>query len=191
LSTNQTRRITPAGFSWRPVLNLRAVRTPHLNCGIAGTLMRGGGGAATVGSAVLLLGLANILAVPICEPSAAFGRLPPIPAAPPPRPPPPPPPLANEAVGEAKTTRNTKATFTDVFDMGSSTICSLNAPSRGADVGSQSIDISWFTPICFIRTMRGESAGSRRRVFLAVKCRDDLVCRHWFKRECGQWRQVL
>jgi hypothetical protein len=120
--------------------------------------MRGGGGAATVGSADLL-GLANILAAPICAPSAAFGRLPPIPAAPPPRPPPPPPPLANEAVGEAKTTRNTKATFTDVFDMGSSTICSLNAPSRGADVGSQSIDISWFTPICFIRTMRGEGAG--------------------------------
>ena len=98
--------------------------------------MRGGGGAATVGSAVLLLGLANILAVPICEPSAAFGRLPPIAAPPPPRPP-----LANEAVGEAKTTRNTKATFTDVFDMGSSTICSLNAPSRGADVGSQSIAV--------------------------------------------------
>jgi len=118
----------PAGFSWRPVLNLRAARTPHLNCGIAGTLMRGGGGAATVGNAVLLLGLANILAVPICAPSAAFGRLPPIAAEPPPRPPPPPPPLANEAVGEAKTTRNTKATFTDVFDMGSSTICSLNAP---------------------------------------------------------------
>ena len=139
--------------------------------------MRGGGGAATVGSAVLLLGLANILAVPICEPSAAFGRLPPIPAAPPPRPPPPPPPLANEAVGEAKTTRNTKATFTDVFDMGSSTICSLNAPSRGADVGSQSIDISWFTPICFIRTMRGEGVGSRPpvhalRVFALVATPD-------------------
>jgi hypothetical protein len=102
----------PAGFSWRPVLNLRAALTPHLNCGIAGTLMRGGGGAATVGSAVLLLGLANILAAPICAPSAAFGRLPPIPAAPPPR--------ANEAVGKA--TKNTKATFTDIFDMGSSTI---------------------------------------------------------------------
>src|SRR5258708_30201307 len=55
--------------------------------------------------------------------------------------PPPCPPLANEAVGEAKTTKNTKATFTDVFDMGSSTICSLSAPSRGADVGWQSIDI--------------------------------------------------
>ncbi len=50
-------------------------------------------------------------------------------------------PLANEAAGEAKTTKNTKATFTDVFDMGSSTICSLSAPSRGADVGWQSIDI--------------------------------------------------
>src|SRR4030088_2141996 len=103
--------------------------------------MRGGGGAATVGSADLL-GLANILAAPICAPSAAFGRLPPIPAAPPPRPPPPPPPRANEAVGEAKTTKNTKATFTDVFDMGSSTICSLNAPQgRGADVGWQSIAV--------------------------------------------------
>jgi hypothetical protein len=104
----------PAGFSWRPVLNLRAALTPHLNCGIAGTLMRGGGGAATVGSAVLLLGLANILAVPICAPSAAFGRLPPIPAAPPP------PPRANEAAGVAKTMNNAIATFTftEVFDMG-------------------------------------------------------------------------
>ena len=79
--------------------------------------MRGGGGAATVGSAVLLLGLANILAVPICEPSAAFGRLPPIAAPPPPRPPPP---LANEAAGVAKTMNNAIATFTftEVFDMG-------------------------------------------------------------------------
>jgi hypothetical protein len=82
--------------------------------------MRGGGGAATVGSAVLLLGLANILAVPICAPSAAFGRLPPIPAAPPPSPPPP---RANEAAGVAKTMNNAIATFTftEVFDMGSST----------------------------------------------------------------------
>ena len=113
----RARRFTPAGFSWRPVLNLRAGRTPHLNCGIAGTLMRGGGGAATVGRAVLLLGLANILAVPICAPSAAFGRLPPIPTAPPPRPPPP---RANEAAGVAKTMNNAIATFTftEVFDMG-------------------------------------------------------------------------
>jgi hypothetical protein len=73
--------------------------------------MRGGVGAATVGSANLLLGLANILAAPICAPSA-FGRLPPIPAAPPPR--------ANEAAGVAKTMNNAIATFTftEVFDMG-------------------------------------------------------------------------
>jgi hypothetical protein len=110
----------PAGFSWRPDLNLRAARTPHLafgaSCGIAGTPMRGGGGAATVGGANLLLGLANIVAVPICAPSAAFGRLPPIPAAPPPSPPP----RANEAAGVAKTMNNAIATFTftEVFDMG-------------------------------------------------------------------------
>ena len=72
--------------------------------------MRGGGGAATVGGASLLLGLANILAAPICAPSAAFGRLPPIAA--------PPPPLANEAAGVAKTRDNAIATFTEVFDMG-------------------------------------------------------------------------
>jgi hypothetical protein len=74
--------------------------------------MRGGGGAATVGSAVLLLGLANILAVPICAPSAAFGRLPPIPAAPAPR--------ANEAAGVAETMNNAIATFTftELYDMG-------------------------------------------------------------------------
>jgi hypothetical protein len=75
--------------------------------------MRGGGGAATVGIAVLLEGLANILAVPIFAPSAAFGRLPPIPAAPPP-------PRANEAAGVAETMNNAIATFTftEVFDMG-------------------------------------------------------------------------
>jgi hypothetical protein len=71
--------------------------------------MRGGGGAATVGALPTLLGLANILAAPICAPSAAFGRLPPIPAAPPPR--------ANEAAGVAKTMNNAIATFTEVFDM--------------------------------------------------------------------------
>jgi hypothetical protein len=76
--------------------------------------MRGGGGAATPGALPTLLGLANMLAAPICEPSAAFGRLPPIAA------PPPPPPLANEAAGVAKTRDNAIATFTftEVFDMG-------------------------------------------------------------------------
>ena len=72
--------------------------------------MRGGGGAATVGALPTLLGLANILAAPICAPSAAFGRLPPIAA--------PPPPLTNEAAGVAKTMNNAIATFTEVFDMG-------------------------------------------------------------------------
>ena len=62
--------------------------------------------------------LANILAAPICAPSAAFGRLPPIPAALPPRPPPP---RANEAAGVAKIMNNAIATFTEVFDMVSST----------------------------------------------------------------------
>jgi len=70
--------------------------------------MRGGGGAATVGIANLLLGLANMVAAPICAPSAAFGRLPPIAAPPPPRPPPP---LANEAAGVAKTRDNAIATL--------------------------------------------------------------------------------
>ena len=77
--------------------------------------MRGGGGAATPGALPTLLGFANMLAAPICAPSAAFGRLPPIPAAPPPRPPPP---RANEAAGVAKTMNNAIATFTEVFDMG-------------------------------------------------------------------------
>jgi hypothetical protein len=31
--------------------------------------------------------------------------------------------------------------------------------------------------------MRGEGAGSRRRVFLAVYRATDLGCRHWLKRE--------
>src|SRR5258706_15351462 len=89
----------------------------YLNCGIAGRLIRGGGGAATPGALPTLLGLANMLAAPICEPSAGFGRLPPIAAPPPPRPPPP---LANEAAGVAKTRDNAIATFTftEVFDIG-------------------------------------------------------------------------
>jgi hypothetical protein len=77
--------------------------------------MRGGGGAATLEALPTPLGSANIPAAPICAPSAAFGRLPPIAAPPPPRPPPP---LANEAAGVAKTRNNAIATFTEVFDMG-------------------------------------------------------------------------
>jgi hypothetical protein len=41
-----------------------------------------------------------------------------------------------------------------------------------------------------IQTSRGKPAGSRRRVFLAVYDPADLSCSRWFKRECGQWRQV-
>src|SRR5258706_5883250 len=110
-------------LSGRPRLGARGARrewpAPHLNCGIAGTLMRGGGGAATPGAVPTLLRLGHMLAAPICEPSAAFGRLPPIAAPPPPRPPTPPPP-ANEAAGVAKTRDNAIATFTftEVFDMG-------------------------------------------------------------------------
>src|SRR5258706_10222390 len=71
-------------LSGRPRLGARGARgerpAPHLNCGIAGTLMRGGGGAATPGAVATLLGLGNILARPIFEPSAPFRRAPPIPA---------------------------------------------------------------------------------------------------------------
>jgi hypothetical protein len=100
-----------------PVVRAGSGQHPHLNFGIAGTLMRGGGGAATPGALPTRLGLANILAAPICEPSAAFGRLPPIAAAPPPGPPAP---RANEAAGVAKTMNSAIATFTftEVFDMG-------------------------------------------------------------------------
>jgi hypothetical protein len=85
----------------------------HLNCGIAGTVMRGGGGAATLGAFRIPLGSTDIF--PKAPRRAAFGRAPPtppecpIPAAPPPR--------ANEAAGVAKTMNNAIATFTEVFDM--------------------------------------------------------------------------
>src|SRR5258708_18126326 len=83
-------------LSGRPRLGARGARgewpAPHLNCGIARALLRGGGRAATPEALPTRLRLANILAAPICEPSAAFGRLLPLAAPPPPRPPPP---LAN------------------------------------------------------------------------------------------------
>jgi hypothetical protein len=40
---------------------------------------------------------------------------------------------ANEAAGEAKTTKNAQATFTEVFDMGESS--TINTPSVEVDVG--------------------------------------------------------
>jgi hypothetical protein len=86
----------------------------HLNCGITGTLMRGGGGAATLPALPTPLGSTDIFSN--APRVAAFGRAPPtppecpIPAGPPPR--------ANEAAGVAKIMNNAIATFTEVFDMG-------------------------------------------------------------------------
>ena len=86
----------------------------HLNCGIAGTVMRGGGGAATLAALPTPLGSTDIFSN--APRVAAFGRAPPtppecpIPAEPPPR--------ANDAAGKAKTMKTAKATFTEVFDMG-------------------------------------------------------------------------
>jgi hypothetical protein len=83
--------------------------------------MRGGGIGATLEAFPLPLGSTDIFSN--APRVAAFGRAPPtaaecpIPAEPPPR--------ANEAAGKAKTTKKRKATFTEVFDMGSSTKISL------------------------------------------------------------------
>jgi hypothetical protein len=83
----------------------------HLNCGIVGTFMRGGGIGATFLAFPIPLGSTNILFN--APNAAAFGRPPPkCPVAAEPAP------CANEAAGEAKTTKNAKATFTEVLDMG-------------------------------------------------------------------------
>src|SRR5258708_40313051 len=92
----------------------------HLNFGITGTLMRGGGGAATLAAFPTPLG-SVLLNAPLSAP--AFGRPPPrfpVAVAPPPGAPPPtaPPLRANEAAGMAKTMNNAIATFTEVFDIG-------------------------------------------------------------------------
>src|SRR5258707_6889316 len=87
----------------------------HLNCGIVGALMRGGGGAATLAALPTPLGsvlLNALLSAP------AFGRPPPrfpVAVAPPPGAPPP---RANEAAGVAKTRNNAIANFVVMFDMG-------------------------------------------------------------------------
>ena len=86
----------------------------HLNCGIAGTVMRGGGGAATLAALPTPLGSTDIFSN--APRVAAFGRAPPappecpIPAAPPAR--------TIEAAGVAKTMNNAIATFTEVLYMG-------------------------------------------------------------------------
>ncbi len=47
---------------------------------------------------------------------------------------------ANDAVGEARTTKNTKAAFTEVLDMGKFHQASLERRMREVDVGPQSAE---------------------------------------------------
>ena len=86
---------------------------------MAGTLIFGGGGAATLEAFPIPLGSTNTLvAVPIAAPVA---RPPPVPAAAEPECPAaagPPPPRANEAADVARTRNNAIANFVVVFDMG-------------------------------------------------------------------------
>jgi hypothetical protein len=83
-------------------------RRNHLNCGIVGTLMSGGGIGAIFLAFPIPLGSTNVLFnVPN---AAAFGR--PSPKCPVAAEP------ANEAAGEAKITKNAKATFNEVLDTG-------------------------------------------------------------------------
>ena len=107
---------SPALRAWGAV---GKVPQPHLNCGIVGTLMRGGGGAATLAALPTPLGSTDILLKALLS-APAFGRPPPgfpVAAEPPPGAPPP---RANEAAGVAKTMNNAIANFVVVFDMGSS-----------------------------------------------------------------------
>src|SRR5947208_5568356 len=95
----------------------RGLPQPHLNCGIVGTLMRGGGGAATLAALPTPLGSTDILLKALLS-APAFGR--PLPRFPVAAEPPPgaPPPRANEAAGVAKTRNNAIAIFTEIFDTG-------------------------------------------------------------------------
>src|SRR6266404_3982326 len=80
----------------------------HLNCGIVGALMRGGGGAATLAAFPTPLG-SVLLNAPLSAP--AFARPPPrfpVAVAPPPGAPPP---RANEEAGVARTMNNAIANF--------------------------------------------------------------------------------
>jgi hypothetical protein len=80
-------------------------RPDHLNLGIAGTLMRGGGSGATAGALFLPL-WSSICAEPIKAPLAANPAEPAVK----------PPARANAAAGTAKA-RKTKAIFVVVFDI--------------------------------------------------------------------------
>jgi hypothetical protein len=102
-----------------------------LNFGITGTLMRGGGGAATLEALPIPLGSTDILLnAPFNAP--AFGRLAPkCPVAPEPAP------RANEAAGEAaRTARIATAIFVEVFDMAKLHYDSLERRMREPDVGA-------------------------------------------------------
>jgi hypothetical protein len=91
-----------------------------LNCGTVGAAMFGCGSGAILEALPTPLGSTVALFIPPALPGPRgiplMGTFPiaPEPAG---RANPPIAPLAYEAVGEAKTTKNTKATFTDVFDM--------------------------------------------------------------------------
>ena len=91
----------------------------HLNCGIAGTLIFGGGSGG-IPAFLIPLGFVTLpCAAPIIP---GFGRNPPAPAPAIPACPAPtePPPRANEAAGAAKIRSNAIAGFILVFDIGSS-----------------------------------------------------------------------
>jgi hypothetical protein len=61
-----------------------------------------------------------------------------------------PPSRANEAAGEAKTTKNAKATFAQVFDIGKIHYNSLEPEMRVTDEGSQSADIIYLNFIILL-----------------------------------------
>src|SRR3979411_2997265 len=95
----------------------------HLNCGIVGAAMCGCGSGAILEALPTPLGSTATLFIP---PAFAGPRAIPLigtfPVAAEPACPPPCPPRANEAAGGVKTMNNAIATFTEVLDMGSSTM---------------------------------------------------------------------
>jgi hypothetical protein len=136
--SSATRRLPSRHDDCQLLAPCRAFRN-HLNCGIVGTLMRGG----AIWDEFLPIIWLGFNEGSVWTNAAPFGRPAPkcpIAAEAPPRPPPPPPPpRANEAAGMAKT-NNAIATFTDVFDMGELHSDSLEGRIREADVGRQSDD---------------------------------------------------
>jgi hypothetical protein len=84
----------------------------YLNCGIVGTVMRGGGSGAILDAFPIPLGSTITLFMPPAF--AGPGAIPLIGTFPDPAPPAL---RANEAAGAARITKNAKATFTGMFDM--------------------------------------------------------------------------